>query len=410
MIESPNTKGTWYNIENRYSPENANYRQTFFLKGDDELPMITGYQALRVVLNDEQSGDALLTSGSSYSVISSVPNHTPDQLRNDTSWGLSPELTDIPPGMRQELSELASTIVGSATSDLEKLGRIMSYLNKETNHVPTGSAGLTSLATLDQFLFHKVTGSILDYATATVMLARASGLPARLAVGYLPGFKDPLTGTYQVRESDRHAWAEVRFSQSGWVPFDGAPRNDQFFGQRPVAGVTSWITSGAGEGALATLKGGPQNAFDTLTSSVSGAVLWALAPSFAVVLLIGIWLHSGSRRRLSNAGRHLLSYAVIPGHGRREIKKLYAEVERLIRRDAGAPRAGWQTAGHYASFASGRSPEVASQLSWFTNTIWRVAYRSGDLPAGLVTEARRRLALLKEAFKQSRGQKMRPKS
>ena len=399
MIESFDTKGTWYSLENQFSSEDVNYRQTFFVRGDDELPMITGYGALQVVVNDEQSDDALLASGSSYSVISAVPNHSPAQLLNETSRGLSPELTFIPFYMEEELSELATKIVGSAASDFEKLGRIISYLNTETDHVPPGPTGLASMATLDEFLFQRVTGSILDYATATVMLARAAGMPARLAVGYLPGVRDPLTGTYRVRESDRHAWAEVRFSQSGWVPFDGAPRNNQSLGQRPMAGLTSWLSAGVGEEVFETLKGGPQKAFETLTSSVSGPVLWALAPSLAVVLLIGVWFQTGSRRRLSKAGRRLLAYAVIPGDRRREIKKLYTEVERLIRRDAGAPRADWQTAGHYASFAADRSQEIDDHLSWFTQAIWLANYRSVDLNAGIVTEGRSRLALLEKAFR-----------
>jgi transglutaminase-like putative cysteine protease len=63
----------------------------------------------------------------------------------------------------------------------------------------------------------------MDLATATVLLARGAGIAARLVTGYLPGQFDPLSGTYMVRESDRHAWAEVFFSNSGWVPFDSAP-------------------------------------------------------------------------------------------------------------------------------------------------------------------------------------------
>ncbi|MCH7737495.1 MAG: transglutaminase domain-containing protein [Chloroflexi bacterium] len=398
MIESLYTKGTWYNAENQFSSDNVNYSQTFYLIGDDELPMITGYRSLQVVVNDKQSEANLLTSGSSYSVISSVPNHSPAQLRNDSARGLSPELTILPSRLEPSLSQLATTITGAATNDLEILGRIISYLNTETDHVTPGPSGISSMATLDQFLFHRVTGSVLDYATAMVMLARASGMPARLAVGYLPGERDPLTGTYRVRESDRHAWAEVRFDWSGWVPFDGAPRYDPTLGLRPKTGLTSWLTSGVGEEVVATLKGGPRRAFEALTGSVSGPVLWALAPSLGVIMLIGVWFRSGYRRRLRNAGRNLLSYAVIPGDRRREIKKLYTEVERLIRRDAGAPRADWQTAGDYASIAADRSAEIDDHLTWFTQAIWLANYRSADLNVGMVTEGRSRLALLKKAF------------
>ena len=83
------------------------------------------------------------------------------------------------------------------------------------------------------------------------------------------------------------------------------------------------------------------------------------------------------------------------------MKKLHAEVERLIRRHIGMPRASWRTAGDYASIASQHSPEIDNQISWFTDAIWRATYRSGDLHAGMLTDGRRRLALLKQAFKVS---------
>jgi len=405
MIESENYKGTWFNQENDFSSANLNYRQTFFLRGDDELPMVTGYRALQVVANDKQTDDALLASGASYRVISAVPRHTPDRLRSDTSEGLAPELTVLPQGMEQGLSDLADRIVAGASSDFEKLGRIISHLNAETDLVTSGQSGLASAASLDEFLFQGTAGSILDYATATVMLARASGMPARLAVGYLPGVRDPLTGTYRVRESDRHAWAEVLFDDNGWVPFDGAPRGDFAYGPRPQAGLARLIAAGAGEGVFSALKEGPQQAFRTLFDSVPGSVLSVLAPAIAAVLLIWRWFQTHPRRRWSGPDPHLLQYAVIPGETRREMKKLFAEVERLIRRNGGTPRADHQTACDYASLASHERPEIDDHLSWFTRAVWRAAYRSGNFHPGVITEGRRRLALLEEAFKASSNQK-----
>ena len=401
MIESPRNKGTWYNEENDFSNSNVNYRQIFFLRGDDELPMVTGYRALQVVVNDEQTDNALLTAGQSYKVISSMPKHTPDLLRADTSAGLSPFLTTLPQGMEEDLSRLAQKIGAGASGDFEKVGRIIAYLNTETELVPPGRSGLASVATLDEFLFQGTAGNVLDYATATVMLARASRLPARLAVGYLPGVKDPLTGTFQVRESDRHAWAEVLFAKNGWVPFDGAPRGEFAFGQRQAAGLNKLFGSGVGDGVYATLKEGPQEAFKTLIDSLPGPVISILVPAIAAVVMIGRWFQIHSRRRTSGPGRRSLRYAVIPGEGRREMKKLYADVERLIRRNAGAPRAAWQTAGDYALLASDRSPEIDNHISWLKQAVWRAAYRTGALDPEVITQGRLRLALLKEAFKAS---------
>ena len=83
------------------------------------------------------------------------------------------------------------------------------------------------------------------------------------------------------------------------------------------------------------------------------------------------------------------------------MKKLYAEVERLIRRKVGAPRASSQTAGDYTSFAANRSPELDDHISWFKQAVWRAAYRSGDLQPEMITDGRVRLALFKKAFQES---------
>jgi hypothetical protein len=51
-------------------------------------------------------------------------------------------------------------------------------------------------------------------------MARAVGVPARLATGFVPGDWDATTGRFIVRERDAHAWAEVWFPSTGWVAFD----------------------------------------------------------------------------------------------------------------------------------------------------------------------------------------------
>ncbi len=58
------------------------------------------------------------------------------------------------------------------------------------------------------------------YATTMIMLLRQEGIPARLAQGFLPGERDPLTGVETIRADGAHAWVEVYFPGYGWVDFD----------------------------------------------------------------------------------------------------------------------------------------------------------------------------------------------
>jgi hypothetical protein len=53
-----------------------------------------------------------------------------------------------------------------------------------------------------------------------VVMARATGLPARLAVGYASGAYDAINARYVVTEADAHSWVEIYFPNYGWVEFE----------------------------------------------------------------------------------------------------------------------------------------------------------------------------------------------
>jgi transglutaminase-like putative cysteine protease len=83
---------------------------------------------------------------------------------------------------------------------------------------------------VDYFLFELRQGYCDYYATSMVVLARAAGLPARLAVGYHTGTYDEVNRRYVVVEADAHAWVEIYFPGYGWIDFEptaGVPAIDR---------------------------------------------------------------------------------------------------------------------------------------------------------------------------------------
>jgi len=75
---------------------------------------------------------------------------------------------------------------------------------------------------LDWFLFDTRKGHCEFFASAMVVLLREVGIPARLANGYSLGERNPLTGYYEVRVMDGHAWAEG-WIDGHWVMFEPTP-------------------------------------------------------------------------------------------------------------------------------------------------------------------------------------------
>ena len=51
-------------------------------------------------------------------------------------------------------------------------------------------------------------------------MLRTLGIPAREAVGYVPGNFDPITDLYDIQANDADAWVQVWFPYYGWQSFD----------------------------------------------------------------------------------------------------------------------------------------------------------------------------------------------
>lgn len=108
----------------------------------------------------------------------------------------------------QKVVELANKIVGDETDDLKKVQKIRNYLKENYQY----SLDVTSLGKgedfLEKFLFQEKKGYCTYFATATTIMCRAVGVPAR----YVEGVKlDEKVGEgeYIARNSDAHAWCEV---------------------------------------------------------------------------------------------------------------------------------------------------------------------------------------------------------
>jgi transglutaminase-like putative cysteine protease len=112
-------------------------------------------------------------------------------------------------------------------------------------------------------------GFCQQFAAAFAALARASGLPSRVVVGFTPGSYDATADEYVVRGRDAHAWAEVWFAGLGWRTFEPTPAG-------PAPGQADARRTGATTGS-----DGTQTPATTPTSAPTSATTADGGPSSA---------------------------------------------------------------------------------------------------------------------------------
>ncbi len=123
----------------------------------------------------------------------------------------SPELRTGRPNLNPRTRAFAADLAAQYPDPIARVRAVLTFFNSEkffyTLNPPLygGDRGATAI---DEFVFDGRRGFCEHYAGATVLLLRASGIPARVVTGYQGGEYHP-SGYMIVRQSDAHAWVEV---------------------------------------------------------------------------------------------------------------------------------------------------------------------------------------------------------
>ncbi|USD38821.1 DUF3488 and transglutaminase-like domain-containing protein [Ferrimonas sp. SCSIO 43195] len=124
------------------------------------------------------------------------------------------------------------------------LQRLLIYFQQQP-FVYTLRPPATGRHQVDDFLFTTQAGFCGHYASATVTLLRAAGIPARLISGYQGGRWLP-DGRLMVRQLNAHAWVEFWVEGAGWLRSDPtqqvSPDRIEQLGQQRLFQALSWPT------------------------------------------------------------------------------------------------------------------------------------------------------------------------
>jgi transglutaminase-like putative cysteine protease len=280
------------------------------------LPTPTGVQGARVAY-DVATGTLIrpesLTAGLKYSVTSRVQAPDTNLLPTaDTPSGDAVarylRLGGKVPDAIQRLADQLADGNGAAFDRASAIEDFLSEHYRQVADAPSGHA----YPNLAFFLFGPreqggQRGTSEQFAASFALLARLTGLPSRVVVGF-----DVPKGGGTVTAGDAIAWPEVLFDDLGWVPFDPMPKDkdprpvEEDFTPKPPSSppppsdvpppsdepsqsAPALLAAGADAGPSASLVAG----------GASGSVLLMLAAAaFAVVLM----RRTQRRRRLAAGG------------------------------------------------------------------------------------------------------------
>jgi transglutaminase-like putative cysteine protease len=166
-----------------------------------------------------------LAPGDVFDIVSVAPSPTADDLRG-AGAGAPPDpvYLELPDDLPDIVYERTTALTSGATSPFDAALAIQNWFRDpaEFSYSLEAQSGHGSNAI--EVFFSNRAGYCEQFAASFAAMARAAGIPSRVAVGYTPGLADPdEPGWYSVIGKNAHAWPELWFEGVGWVMFEPTP-------------------------------------------------------------------------------------------------------------------------------------------------------------------------------------------
>ncbi len=212
-------------------------------------------------------------------------------------------------GVEKEVVELANKVVADATNDFDKAAALSAFFNSPTSgfKYELKTQGDVTKDALTDFVTRGKVGYCEQFASAMAAMARAVGLPSRVAIGFTAGVAAADNSYRVVSTDDAHAWVEIFFPNHGWMTFDPTPVNDgrgvvppymreQAPGaeDEPTANTSTTATGPSATGSVApsTSPDGENDTGQALPQAETTPPwhLWALGIVLALAFLLSLFL------------------------------------------------------------------------------------------------------------------------
>lgn len=126
----------------------------------------------------------------------------------------------------ERLRKLAKSLTDGVENPKKKAEILRDYLRDNFEYELEPPPIPKDKEVVDYFLFERKKGNCQQFSQALVVLARLSGLHARLVTGFSPGTYNVLANCFEVYEYNAHAWTQIFIPPYGWLTFDGVAPGD----------------------------------------------------------------------------------------------------------------------------------------------------------------------------------------
>lgn len=284
------------------------------------------------------SEDHPTSDGLAYEVVSAVPVGITAEHLQGLAGDVPPEVQEtglaLPEDFPATVVAEARRVVAEAgaTTPYEQAMALQAYFRGGAFEYSLDVAASHSTSAIEHFLFVDRRGYCEQFAGTYAAMARAVGLPARVAVGFTPGEPDPTDPTlFRVRGEHAHAWPEVWIPGAGWLafeptpgrgapgaPYTGVPEAQATSGD-PTSATTATTAPATADPAPTTAPGGPTLPQDALGGTsggteeeggrgpdVAGAALRVLTAAGALLAALAV---AGAAVALARAARRWRRWA-----------------------------------------------------------------------------------------------------
>ncbi len=198
-------------------PPNVNYTVRYFSEKTQESIIANGMGDISL----EEWGDFLIDAVWESEADSEEILVLSEFLKAQT---FAEEYRDnYPTEVSAEIQALADELTEGLVYDRQKAEAIEEYFTGSEFLYDLGYEPPEGMDTTEYFLFESKTGICSDFADAYVLLARAAGLTARYAEGFVPQPSPENAGTYFIYSDNAHAYPEVYIPVAGWTRFEPTP-------------------------------------------------------------------------------------------------------------------------------------------------------------------------------------------